>query len=662
MAEAHNVGDEKEINLEELAEDMYKTVEIKSRDYQGKTYEKVFLGTEAVDYLLKLGVAETREGCVQVGNLLMGARVFVHCVRDHPFLDQEYFYRFTTDEAHGEKVQKNDGEVFGWSDFLGKNMATSDLKLQPSQVELDEETMQVESVLDIAPLDCLHNQKLLNNCHPPMWKNPTNPPEKYNLVAIGGGAGGLVSVAESSRKGAKCAIIEKHLYGGDCLVAGCVPSKALLKCAKIIYNSVVRGKEFGLTVENYNVDFGAIFERMRKIRADISPADSAEKFTKLLGVDVFIGTAIFTGKNTIKIGDQEIKFAKCIIASGGTPTVPNIPGLKNVRFMTNLTFFNQTTRPKRLGVIGCGPIGAELSQAMSLFGSEVHIFNRSAQILGKEDPEAAEVVKGAMEESGCKFYMNSKLQSIEYAADEPDENGDRVIKITYEIDGETSTVEVDRLLIATGRKPNVEGFGLDVAGVKYDARGGVEINDFLQTSNPDIYAVGDCCTRYQFTHVSDKMAKIAHNNALFSLKQKFSDLVIPWVTYTHPEVAHVGLYEADCEEKGIAYDKWVAPHKHNDRAICDGETKGFTKILCKKGTDTIIGATVVAESAGDILMGLTVSMTNGVGLEAIGLTIHPYPTVSMTAGGCGNQLLRSKITPLTKDCLRKIMNMQQGIQ
>lgn len=651
-----------EINLETLANDMYAQIEIKTREYQGKQYEKVFLGSEAVDYLLSKGVSATREGCVQIGNLLLQARVFVHCLRDHPFLDREYFYRFTQDESHGGKVVKDDGEAFGWADFLGSKLPATKVNIQPSQIELDEESKQVESILDVAPIDCQYNQKLLNNVHPPAWKNPTNPPERYNLVAIGAGAGGLVSVAEASRKGARCAIIEKHLMGGDCLNMGCVPSKALLKCAKVVYNSIIRGKEFGLTVDSYSIDFDAIFKRMRKIRADISPADSAEKFTKLLGVDVFIGKAVFTGKNSMKIGDQEINFAKCIIATGGSPTVPPVPGLDSVRFMTNMTFFNQTTKPKRMAQIGCGPIGAELSQAMSLFGVEVHIFERGSQIMSKEDPDAAQVVKEAMEESGCVFHLGTNMKLIEYASDEPDENGDRVIRITFEQNGEEQVVEVDRLMVATGRKPNVEGIGLEEAGVKYSTRSGVEVDDYLQTSNPDIYAVGDCCTRYQFTHVSDKMAKIAHENALLGVKKKFSDCVIPWVTYTHPEVAHVGLYERDCDAQGIAYDKWVAPHKHNDRAICDGETKGFTKILCKKGTDTIIGATVVAEAAGDILMGLTVSMTNGVGLEAIGQTIHPYPTVAMTAGGCGNQLLRSKITPLAKDCLRKIINMQQGMQ
>ncbi|MCI0539694.1 MAG: mercuric reductase, partial [Verrucomicrobiales bacterium] len=442
-----------------------------------------------------------------------------------------------------------------------------------------------------------HNRKLYGNVHPPDWVNP-EPAPRYNLIVIGGGTAGLVTAAGAAGLGAKVALIEKHLLGGDCLNVGCVPSKALIRAARAAADAR-HASEFGVTIQGeVSVDFAAVMERMRRLRADISPHDSAARLREL-GIDVFIGTAQFNGPDTVQVDDKTLRFTKAVIATGARAAAPPIPGLKDVPYLTNETLFSLTKLPKRFGVIGAGPIGCEMAQAFARFGSEVFLVEALHGILPREDRGAAAIVLEAMKDDGVKLLCCG--QDLKLAKD-PDG-----VRMQVGSHGKSYDVLVDQLLVAVGRAPNVEGLGLETVGVEFDTKG-VKVNDRLQTTNPRIFACGDICSPYQFTHAADFMARIVIQNALFKGRKRVSDLIIPWSTYTSPEIAHVGFYEKEAKEKGIRVDTFTQQLDMVDRAILDGETDGFVRVHVRKGTDTILGATIVAAHAGDLISEITVAM------------------------------------------------------
>jgi len=488
-----------------------------------------------------------------------------------------------------------------------------------------------------------HNQKLEQNVHPPDWKNPT-PADNYNLVVVGAGTAGLVAAAGAAGLGAKVALIERQLLGGDCLNVGCVPSKAIISAARAA--AAVRGADaFGVRVpEGTTVDFGAVMERMRKLRAGISPHDSAARFRDL-GVDVFLGDAEFTGPNTVQVDGAQLKFLKACIATGARAAAPPIPGLDQVEYLTNETVFSLTELPRRLGVIGAGPIGCEMAQSFASFGSEVYLVESAHGVLPKEDQDAAEVVKNSLEQDGVNLLCCGKKLQLH-----PAENGG--VRMTVESHDENYDIEVDQLLVAVGRAPNVDNLGLEAAGVKYDKHG-VAVSDRLQTSNAKIYAAGDVCSKYKFTHAADFMARTVLRNALFLGRGAVSSLTIPWATYTTPELAHVGLTAKDAEEQGVEIDTFTQPFDGVDRAILDGETEGFVRIHVKKGSDKIVGATIVARHAGDLIGEISLAMTNGLGLGKIANSIHPYPTQAEAIRKVGDQYNRTKLTPFVKGMFNK---------
>ncbi|MEK6195489.1 MAG: mercuric reductase, partial [Deltaproteobacteria bacterium] len=491
--------------------------------------------------------------------------------------------------------------------------------------------------IGVSPLD-EHNAKLLDNVHPKKWLDP-NPKSSYNMVVIGAGAGGLVSAAGAAGVGARVALIESHLLGGDCLNVGCIPSKALLRCAKAAAQVRDAGR-FGVRIDGeISVDFGYVMERMRRLRAQISPVDSAKRYSEQLGVDLFIGRGVFAGKNSIKVNGKTLTFSKAVIATGGTAAVPNIPGLAEVPFLTNNSIFNLTELPNRFGVIGAGPIGLELAQAFQRLGSKVTVFARSEQIMPKEDPEAAATVKESMQNDGVTFAFNSNYKRVE------GQGGKEPVRVVLEEEGIEKILEFDALLIATGRKPSVSGLGLEKAGVEFDARKGVVVNDKLQTTNPDIFAVGDVASRYQFTHMADFMARLVIKNALFFGRDKVSELLVPWATYTDPEVAHVGLYEKDLEERDIPFTTFKREFSDVDRGIVDGVAFGYVKIHVAKGKDQILGATIVGSHAGDMISEITVAVQCGMGLGQLAGVIHPYPTMSEAIRQCGDAYNRERLTP-----------------
>ena len=507
-----------------------------------------------------------------------------------------------------------------------------------------------------------HNQRLAANVHPSDWANPT-PASRYNLVVIGAGTAGLVTAVGAAGLGAKVALIEKHLMGGDCLNVGCVPSKAIIRAARAAA-AVREAGEFGVNVPPptwpsatlspsngerdgvrgaLHVDFGKVMERMRSLRADISPHDSARRFTEL-GVDVFLGAGRFTGPGTIDVTGQTLRFAKAVIATGARAAAPPIPGLKVVPYLTNETLFSLTELPSRFGIIGAGPIGCEMAQSFARFGSEVYLVEATHGILPREDQEAAAIVRGAMERDGIKLLCCGKNLNLAM-----DPGG---IRLQAESHGKGYNLVVDQLLVAAGRAPNVEGLGMEAVGVQFDKKG-VKVNDRLQTTNPRVYACGDICSPYQFTHAADFMARIVIQNALFKGRAKASSLIIPWATYTSPEIAHVGLHARDAKEQGIEVDTFTQELSKVDRAILDGETEGFVRVHVRKGTDEILGATVVAAHAGELIGELTLAMKGKLGLKTIGATIHPYPTQAEAIRKTGDLYNRTRLTPFVKKLMAR---------
>lgn len=503
--------------------------------------------------------------------------------------------------------------------------------------------------IDILPRDA-HNEALLSNVHPPDWSNPV-PDGRYNLVVIGAGTAGLVAAAGAAGVGAKVALIERHLMGGDCLNVGCIPSKALLQSAHAAA-SARNSARFGVRLGGeVSVDFGAVMERMREIRQRISPLDSAKRFRDELGVDVYFGDAAFTANSTVRVGDSDLQYARAVIATGARAVVPPIPGLAEAGFLTNDTVFELTELPKRLLVIGGGPIGCELAQAFQRFGSDVTIVEMAPQFLVREDPDAAAVLLDALKADGIDVRLETGLTRVE--AGEADTK-----RAVLERAGTTETLEVDAILVGVGRAPNVESLGLEQAGVAFESTG-VQIDDQLRTTNKHIYACGDVCMQDKFTHAADFAARTVIQNALFFGRGKLSSLTIPWSTYTDPEIAHVGLYERDAAERGIEIDTYIQEFADIDRSITEGIDTGFVKIHTEKGKDRIVGATIVHPQAGDLISEISVAMAAGLGLGKLARVIHPYPTQAEAIRKIGDQFNRTRLTPTVARLFERILSWRR---
>lgn len=488
-----------------------------------------------------------------------------------------------------------------------------------------------------------HNLVLEGNVHPAGRPNP-RPAERYNLVVIGAGTAGLVTAAGAAGMGAKVALVERGLMGGDCLNVGCVPSKGVISAARAVA-AVNEAGAFGVRVpDGVSVDFGAAMQRMRKLRSEISHHDSVARFSKL-GIDVFLGQGAFLDSSTVIVDGRALKFTKAVIATGARAAAPPIPGLDTVDYLTNETLFSLTELPPRLGIIGAGPIGCEMAQAFARLGSKVHLIESMPGIMGREDPDAAALVAARLKRDGVTILCCGKELQVA-------KNNDGSIRLSVESEGRAYEVAVDKLLVAVGRAPNIEGLDLETVGVEYHKKG-ITVDDHLRTTNPRIYAAGDICSPYQFTHAADFMARTVIRNALFMGRVKVSRLVIPWCTYTTPEVAHVGLTAAQAEEKGIAIDTFTREMSGVDRAILEGETEGFVRVHVKKGKDEIVGATIVASHAGDMIGSLSMAMTRKIGLGSIANVIHPYPTQGEAVRQVGDLYNRTRLTPKVKNLFGK---------
>lgn len=481
----------------------------------------------------------------------------------------------------------------------------------------------------------LFNERLIERVHPPQWQNP-RPRERYNLVVVGAGTAGLNCAAAAAALGGKVALIERNLLGGDCLNVGCVPSKILVRSARVLAD-MRNAEEFGVRMPaGIETDFGWTMERLRRLRSRLAQHDSAARFREL-GVDVFFGDARFCGPDAVDVNGARLRFARAVIATGASAMLPDIPGLAETGVLTNETVFDLTERPKRLLVIGGGPLGCEIAQAFRRLGSEVSLIHRAAQFLPQEEREAAQLLDASFQKDGMQLHLNTEVQRIERG-----ENGK-----TLHLLKEARQIEIhgDEIVIGAGRAPNVKNLGLEAAGVAYDERKGVQVDDRLRTSNPRIYAAGDVCLATQYTHMAEASARIVIQNALFAGRKKLSDLVVPWCTYTDPEIAHVGLYVRQAHMQKIAVRTYTVPMNDVDRAILDGEEVGFVKISVRAGTDKIIGATVVGRHAGEMINEITLAMVAGVGLKTIGEVIHSYPTQAESIRRAADAYNKSRLTP-----------------
>lgn len=502
----------------------------------------------------------------------------------------------------------------------------------------------------LQPLD-EYNQSLMSHVHPPDWVNP-QPADGYDLVVIGAGTAGLVVAAGAAGLGLglKIALIERSLMGGDCLNVGCVPSKCVIRSSRVVAD-MQAAMPFGIQPpDKIEVDFAAVMQRMRRIRASISHHDSAERFRQL-GIDVFLGNAQFVSEAAIAVNGSHLRFKKAVIATGARATRPRVPGLAEAGYLTNETVFSLTERPRRLAVIGGGPIGCELAQAFHRLGSEVTLLHKHEHLLDREDADAAEIIQQQFVKENLHLILDCALETVE--------KNDVGKVIHYRQNGAVKSVIVDEILVGAGRTPNVDGLNLEAAGVQYDAHQGVVVNDYLQTTNSRIYAAGDICMNWKFTHAADAAARIVIKNTLFSPfglgRSKLSSLVMPWVTYTDPEIAHVGLYEQEAQAKGLESNTIKIPFSSIDRALADGEPDGFVKILHKRGSDQILGATIVARHAGEMISEITLAIATKQGLSVLSGVIHPYPTQAEAIKKAADAYRRTLLTPRTQKLLKLLM-------
>jgi pyruvate/2-oxoglutarate dehydrogenase complex dihydrolipoamide dehydrogenase (E3) component len=492
------------------------------------------------------------------------------------------------------------------------------------------------------------NRALVENLHPSGWTNPT-PKGRYNLVVVGAGVAGLVSAAGAAALGAKVALVEKHLMGGDCTNFGCVPSKALIRSARAAH-ALAEAPEFGVQVAGRaDVDFPQVMQRMRRLRAQISVIDSASRFSGL-GVDVYLGQARFTGKNEIEVAGAKLSFSKAVIATGSRAASLPIPGLAEAGFLTNETVFSLEQLPKTLLVIGSGPIGCELAQTFRRFGSAVTIITDVMGLLPNDDPDAGAIMKKCFEREGIGLVFGTKILRVE-------KSGVGKSLIFDRGQGE-ERLTAEEILVAAGRRPNLEGLGLEAAGVKTE-NNHVRVDDHLRTSNGDIFAAGDVCSIYKFTHAAEAMARIALQNALFFGRKRVSDLVIPWCTYTSPEVAHVGMTHRDAQKRASEIATFTRELAETDRSILDGETEGFVRIHVDKRKGRLMGATMVGAHAGESIGEAVLAIKQHLKVGDLSGVIHPYPTQAEALKRAADLQLRSRLSPRVRRIFEKFLSLRR---
>jgi len=476
------------------------------------------------------------------------------------------------------------------------------------------------------------NERLLAQVHPADWQDP-DPRSVYDLVVLGGGTAGLVCAAGAAGLGAHVALVERSLLGGDCLNTGCVPSKALIRSARAVRDARASAA-FGVTATSH-VAFTDVMRSVRTRRADLAHHDSASRLTSI-GVHVFFGTASFTGPRSIVVNGRTLRFRRAVIATGARPSVPSIPGLARVRYVTNESLFEISDQPRALLVVGGGPLGCEMAQAFALLGTAVTIVEAGPRVLPREDVEAAHLVARQLEADGVHVLTNTSLGHVSG-------NGGR-ITATFA----AGSISADTVLVAAGRSANVEGMNLEKALVRYGPDG-VTVDDHLRTSNSRVYAAGDVCSSVKFTHAADAMARVVIQNALFHGWRRMSSVVIPRCTYTSPELAHVGVPPAEAVQRGAV--PITVRFEDVDRSVIDGESDGFLRVHHFRGR--IVAATIVGAHAGELIGYFESAMRRGGRLGDMAHEVFPYPSVADAVRKAGDAYQRTRLNPVVSSLLRR---------
>lgn len=459
----------------------------------------------------------------------------------------------------------------------------------------------------------------LRRVRPELWQNPI-PTGVYDLVVLGAGPAGIAAAEEAARRGTRVALIERYRIGGNSLNAGSVPSKSIVKSAGV-YAAMHDAQRFGAPLPSEPpLDFAKVMERMRRVRTRISEHHSVEKL-RALGIDIYFDTARFEAADAMRVGDAALRFKKAIIATGARPKAPlEIPGLEQAGYRTSATIFDMGVLPKRLAVIGGGPLGCELAQAFSRLGAHVTIVQNDAKFLPREERDAAEILSRAMARDGVEIRLNTTVTGARGAG------GAKILEtVNNDVKGD---IEADEVLLSIGRVPNVEYLGLEKAGISVDPELGIKVDDFLATTNPAVYAAGDVCMDLKFTNAAQASARIAVRNALAGAQERQSRLVIPWCTYCDPEIAHIGLHVWDARLQSVPIKSYTVMMHDVGRAITDGSDTGFVKIHVAEGTDRILGATIVASRASELINEMSVVMSAGIGMNDLSNMTHTYPAES----------------------------------
>ena len=470
---------------------------------------------------------------------------------------------------------------------------------------------------------------------------------EFDIVVIGGGAGGLVVAAGGAALGAKVALVEKHRLGGDCLWTGCVPSKTLIRSAAVAH-AMRHADRWALAPREPMPDLAAVMERVASVIRGIEPHDSPERF-RSLGVDVILGEGRFVARDAFEVNGRQLAAKTFVVATGSRPAMPPIPGLAEAGALTNETLFDLREDVPRLIVIGGGPIGCEMAQAFRRLGSEVTLADVAPRILAREDADLAEVVQRRMADEGVTFHLGASIAKVDGRGGE--------VRLTLKADdGRERTVAGTHLLVAAGRKVNHEGLGLEATGVKVE-NGRIVVDDRLRTTNPRVYAIGDAAGGYQFTHLAEHHAGIVLRQAIFRLFWTKPSKVVPWCTYTDPELARVGLSEDEAQQRGIAHRVYRFAFDEIDRARAEDETEGFAKLVTDP-QGRLLGAAIVGVHAGELIAECVLAVSKGMKAGDLSATIHAYPTLASVVRRAADQRLKEGLTPASKAWIRRVFGLR----